>query len=117
VGRYAKLYGGGGERVSHSRVSAPHGSSPAGVPRRRLQSTFTTSIAMLANRITVPAVATRFSVPQPVSGRYVYTRRGMPWRPSWCIGKNVRLKPTKRSQKFQRPRRSESIRPVIFGNQ
>ena len=32
-----------------------------------------------------------------------------------CIGKNVRLKPTKTSQKLAWPSLSSSIRPVIFG--
>ena len=34
-----------------------------------------------------------------------------------CIGKKVRLKPTKNSQKLICPSRSENIRPVTFGNQ
>ena len=34
-----------------------------------------------------------------------------------CIGKKAALKPTKASQKCQRPSRSLIIRPVILGNQ
>ncbi len=33
------------------------------------------------------------------------------------MGKNVRFIPMKKSQKFQRPSRSSSIRPVTLGNQ
>ena len=34
-----------------------------------------------------------------------------------CMGRNAALKPTNMSQKAQRPRRSESIRPVTSGVQ
>jgi len=34
-----------------------------------------------------------------------------------CIGKNVMFIPMKKSQKFQLPARSLSIRPLSFGNQ
>jgi hypothetical protein len=44
-------------------------------------------------------------------------RRGMPDRPSWCIGKKARLKPMKWIQKWTLPSRSSSWRPNIFGNQ
>ncbi len=48
---------------------------------------------------------------------YVATRRGIPCRPSQCIGMKVRLKPMNRSQKLHLPRVSLYMRPVIFGNQ
>ena len=44
-------------------------------------------------------------------------RRGMPARPSWCIGKNVMLNPMNMSVNWILPSVSLSIRPVIFGNQ
>ena len=34
-----------------------------------------------------------------------------------CMGKKPTLNPRNISQKFQRPSRSDIIRPVIFGNQ
>jgi len=37
--------------------------------------------------------------------------------PIRCIGKNVRLKPMKVSQKWSFPSVSLYMRPVIFGNQ
>jgi len=41
----------------------------------------------------------------------------MPARPRKCIGKKVRLKAAKVSQKWARPSFSSSRRPVIFGHQ
>ena len=40
-----------------------------------------------------------------------------PSLPSQCCTRNVRLKPTKVSQKWMWPSFSSSMRPVIFGNQ
>ena len=48
---------------------------------------------------------------------YAETRRGIPCRPSQCIGMKVALKPMKMTQKLITPRRSLYIFPVIFGNQ
>ncbi len=64
-----------------------------------------------------PIVDTRLSAAQPGRSGYVKTRRGMPRMPRKCWTKNVMLKPMTMSQKFALPRRSESIRPLIFGNQ
>ena len=58
-----------------------------------------------------------FSQSHPSPGWYVKTRRGMPRRPSKCIGKNETLNPMSIVQKLQRPRRALSILPVIFGSQ
>jgi hypothetical protein len=41
----------------------------------------------------------------------------MPSSPLMCMGKNARLKPTKKTQKLALPRRSLSSRPVILGSQ
>ena len=44
-------------------------------------------------------------------------RRGIPESPSECWMRKVARKPTNCSQNESLPIRSESIRPVIFGNQ
>ena len=44
-------------------------------------------------------------------------RRGMPFRPRKCIGKNVRFIPMNINQKFSLPSVSLSIRPVSLGYQ
>ena len=62
-----------------------------------------------------PTLAIMFRLPQSIAAGYVYTRRGMPWRPRTCIGKNVTLKPTKNSPKTHAPTRSERHRPTISG--
>jgi len=41
----------------------------------------------------------------------------MPSRPDACIGKNARLKPPNISPKIQRAQRSDSVWPLISGNQ
>jgi hypothetical protein len=64
-----KLYGGGGDAVAHSRLSACQGSPPAGAPERRLRTMFTRKSTMLSAIVAAPAVATRLSGPQPVSGK------------------------------------------------
>ncbi len=58
-------------------------------------------------------------VNEPRRGYVVYTdtRRGIPTRPTQCIGKKVRLSAMKVPQKWSRPSVSLYIRPVIFGNQ
>src|SRR6266513_93440 len=71
TGSATKLYGGGGERVLHSSVGAPHGLSPAGLPLYRLRTTSITNKNMLRSMMTAPIVDTRLSVPQPVSSAYV----------------------------------------------
>ncbi len=43
----AKLYGGGGEAVAHSRLGAPHGLGPAGAPVFRLRTILTMKISTL----------------------------------------------------------------------
>ena len=47
----------------------------------------------------------------------MYWWRGMPSTPSSYIGMKVMRKPTRMTQKCHLPSRSDSMRPVIFGNQ
>ena len=44
-------------------------------------------------------------------------RRGMPSKPSVCMGRKPMLKPRNIVQKFHLPSRSFISRPVILGNQ
>ena len=46
-----------------------------------------------------------------------FLERCIPSSPEMCIGKNASWNPRNISQKFQRPRRSSSSRPTIFGIQ
>jgi hypothetical protein len=75
------VQGGGGEVVAHSRDEAPQGLSLAAGPWRRLRTTFTMKSSTLNAMVTAPIVEMRFSVPQPISAGYVYTRRGIPCSP------------------------------------
>ena len=72
--------------------------------------------SMLAAMVKAPIVATTLSGCHTV-GAYSAMRRGMPARPSRCIGKNVSWRPTNMSVKWTLPSRSSSIRPSILGNQ
>src|SRR5262245_4207637 len=105
-GTSAKLYSGGGDEVDHSSVRPSHGSSPATSPCLS-----TSDLMMLIKRISTenarmnaPTLTSWFMPSHPSPESYRYVRRGMPYRPSRCIGKNVRLKPIRNSQKFSLPR-------------
>ena len=64
-----------------------------------------------------PIVEIRLYACQPADAWYSKMRRGMPERPAECCTRNVVWKPMSVSQKATLPIRSESMRPVSFGNQ
>src|SRR5712692_1048222 len=115
-GTFAKLYGGGGDVVAHSRVLPCHGSSPAISPllqlRTMLMKKSSTEKAIRNDDVVMIAL-----VVAQAGLAYVAMRRGIPSSPSVCMIKNVPLKPMKSVQKFHSPRVRFSRRPVILGNQ
>src|SRR5207248_5359378 len=115
-GTCSKLCSGGGDEVYHSSVSASHGSLPARVPLRRpcAIQTFATKASTPSAITPDPIVEIKLYASHSPPWWYVQMRRGMPSSPSMCCGRNVRLKPTKRSQKQSLPSRSSSRRPKIF---
>src|SRR4051812_47427698 len=92
-------YTGGGDDTDHSSVSPFHGLFVDTTPFLRPWNTFTRKMTIAMPITPAPTEANRFMRSQCVSERYVYVRRGMPFSPSRCIGKNVRLNPAKSSQK------------------
>ena len=98
--------GGGGEVVAHSSVPASQGLSPAR-PRRGARSctTFTDEQQRSsAPGSAAPSVASRFSAaPAHLGADRCRRAAACPAGPRMCIGKKVRLKPMKTSQKCQRP--------------
>src|ERR1044071_4300029 len=117
IGVCKKIKLGGGDDTAPSRPDDFHGSGPATAPPIQLLIALMTNSNTDVAIVTAPTVARRLSGPQPVAARYVYTRRGMPFSPRMCIGKNVTFTPMTNSQKCHLPSVSPSIRPVIFGNQ
>src|SRR6266536_6204220 len=67
TGVSTQLYGGGGEVVSHSSVSASHGFASARTPALRLRKKFTANTAIPHTMITAPIVEMRFSVSHPIA--------------------------------------------------
>src|SRR6266513_6241208 len=113
----AKLYGGGGEGIVHSSVPPRKGSGPAGAPRKRLQARLAKIITRPTVRMKAPIVSARLYASHPRPGAYVYTRRGIPSKPTMCMGKKVSAVPTNVTQNDACAQRSWYIRPVTFGNQ
>src|SRR5207245_2244112 len=66
-GSEAKLYGGGGEVVSHSSVLASHGSLPARMPRRQDTTAFQAKISMEKPSRNAPTVSKTLIGRKPVS--------------------------------------------------
>ncbi len=62
-----------------------------------------------------PMVAILFWLSQPWFASYVHVRRGMPFSPRKCMGKNVRFMPMNVTQNWMLPSFSLMMRPVIFG--
>ncbi len=94
-GMISKLCSGGGSVVVHSSVRASQGSGRAISPLRQLRTRTAKYNTRPAPRISEPTVAMKFGVLQPMFASYVNVRRGKPFKPRKCIGKNVTLKPTK----------------------
>src|SRR6266446_5342994 len=115
-GTLAKLYGGGGEVVAHSRVLPCHGSSPAISPPFQLRMTLMKK-SRTENAIRNDDTVMIMLVVAQAGLAYVAMRRGIPSNPSVCMIRNVPLKPMKSVQKFHSPRVRFRRRPVIFGNQ
>src|SRR4029078_1537119 len=116
----AKLYSGGGDGIDHSSDRPSHGVSTSACGSRGLRCvkiTVTKKMSTERADMNDPMVSMKFRTSQPIPGWYRYVRRGMPMRPTMCIGKKVRLKPMSISQKFHLPRRSSSILPNAFGHQ
>ena len=78
---------------------------------------FTAKSATLLAMTKAPIVAKRFqnATVLPISSNHTQVRRGMPWRPSQCIGANVMFIPMNIIQNWILPIRSLIIRPVNNG--
>src|SRR4051812_5495319 len=107
----------GGEGIAHSRLGAFHGLAGAGAPRSTLLTMTSTHTSTDNPKIPAPTVESWFQIVTLSAAEYVQVRRGIPYIPDMCIGKNVRLKPIMVSQKCHLPSVSLGIRPVTFGNQ
>ena len=92
----------GGDVVAHSRVWPPHGSSPAGAPRRSVRHTFHRNGSVDAP--SSERADRRDAVERGEPVRRAGSRRpggACPRSPSRCCTRNVRLKPTNISHEVQ----------------
>src|SRR5699024_10908155 len=111
----SKVFSGEGESTVHSSVLPSHGSGPTFLFSQCVFTKFQNMNSILIPIRKAPIVLMKFLVVKPSPASYVNDLRGIPFNPITWIGKNVKWKPIKKSQKCHFPKVSFNFNPIIFG--